>query len=378
MIAARVRARHRASVSRLACALALVAAICASSAGAQEERAEGAALAPDGEDARPEPFVTRHGGPRLEVVARVRTGVQPKSVSVSPDGARVAVCNFGRPDRESVFLYDARTMERTASIDFLGNAVESVWSRDGATLYVSNFRRHVVEVIDVASATVRAEIATGRHPKWMALSRDESTLYVANYGDRSVSVLDLTEAREVRRLPTERHPRGMVVRPDGVLAAAAFHGDVVHLFPAGASAESERWETCQLPRHLLLSPDAATMYVTCSMGAVGFYEAATGRRFGTAPTGRNPRTIAMNRDGRWIGVANFTSSDVTLIDTAERRHRTYEVPGASGIVGLAMDPGEAPRVYATSWDTAELIVLAERATVASAAPAERTEARRAQ
>jgi YVTN family beta-propeller protein len=300
------------------------------------------------------------------VVARVRTGVQPKSVSVSPDGALVAVCNFGRPDAESLYLFEAATMTRVANIAFPGNAVESLWSPDGATLYVSNFRRSVVEVIDVASRTVRAEITTGLHPKFMQLSRDGALLYVANWGERSVSVVDVASERELRRLPTERHPRGLAVRDDETLLAAAFRGDVIHLFERDAARESARWDTCQLPRHLLLSPDARTLYVTCSMGAIGFYDPRDGRRFGTAPTGRNPRSIAMNADGRWIGVANFSSNDVTLIDTAERHHRTYAIEGASGIVGLAMDPGPVPRIYATSWDTAELIVLAERPRVAGA------------
>ena len=56
--------------------------------------------------------ITRYGGPRLEVLRRVASGVQPKSVRVSPDGRRVYVCNFGRPDRDNVFVYDAETLER--------------------------------------------------------------------------------------------------------------------------------------------------------------------------------------------------------------------------------------------------------------------------
>lgn len=313
------------------------------------------------------PFQTRHGGPRMSVVARARTGVLPKSVSVSPDGATVAVCNFGRPDVEGVYLYDAATLERIAEIPFSGNAVESVWSPDGKTLFVSNFRRDVVEVIDVPTRTVRAEVATGVHPKWMSLSPDGATLYVANYGDRSISVVDVATLVELRRLPTLRHPRGMAVRNDGTLFAAAFRGDVLHVFSPGESEESERWETCQLPRHVVSSPDGTTLYLSCSLGAVAFVDARSGRRFGTTLTGRNPRTIARNGDGRWIGVANFSSSDVTLIDTTLRRHREYEIPGASGVVGLAMDPGPTPRIYVTSWNTAELIVLAARPTIAAVA-----------
>jgi YVTN family beta-propeller protein len=308
---------------------------------------------------RPRVFVTRYGGPALQVVARARTRSLPKSVNVSPDGRIVVVCNFGQQGAHNVSFFDALSLTPLGEVDFPGNAVETVFSADGTTLYVSNFRRHVVEVVDVATRSVRAEIAVGRHPKFMALSSDGATLYVANWGDRSVSVVDVAEAREVRRLPTERHPRGLAVRPDGTLLAAAFHGDVIHVFPAGADAESERWETCAYPRHLLLSPDGETLYVTCSLGHVGFYDAQTGRRLGLAPTGRNPRSIGLSGNGRWIGVANFSSSDVSLIDTVERRHRTYTVPGASRIVGLAMHPGPQVRLYATSWDTNELYVLAD-------------------
>ncbi|MBX7196885.1 MAG: YncE family protein [Sandaracinaceae bacterium] len=328
-------------------------------------------------DARPAQrariFRTERGGPELSVTTRVRTGVQPKSVNVSPDGTRVVVCNFGRPDRDNVFVYDSESLAHVGTISFPGNAVETVFTHDGRTLYVSNFRENVVEVVDFgacygASAaapctlTPRATISTGSLPKFMALSPDDSTLYVANWGDRSVSVVDVATLHETRRLHTERHPRGMVVRPDGTLLAAAFHGDVVHVFPRGASEESERFRMCELPRHLLLSPDGATMYVTCSMGHVGFYDSHTGARLGIGSLGRNPRSIAITADGRYIGAANFTSSDVSLVDTVDHTHRTIPVPGASRIVGLAMHPRSSPiRLYATSWDTNELILLTSTA-----------------
>jgi YVTN family beta-propeller protein len=302
---------------------------------------------------------TERGGPVLEVVARAATGVQPKSVAVSPDGETVVVCNFGRPDRDNVFLYDAALRER-GRVHFAGNAVESAFSPDGATLYVSNFRRHVVEEIDLASREVRREIAVGTNPKTIALSPDGRTMYVANYFDRSVSVVDLDAGEELRRLPTGERPRGLGVMADGALVAAAFHGDTLHHFRPGAGEEHARWEACRYPRDVLPRPDGHGFALTCSLGRVGFYRLdGGGRPFGLAPTGRNPRSIDQSADGRWLGVANFTSSDVTLVDTVERTHRRLRVPGASRLVGLAMGPGPAPRVYATSWDTAEVVLLAE-------------------
>lgn len=304
-------------------------------------------------------FETTHGGPRLRVAARAHTGVLPKSTRVSPDGARVVVCNFGQADHDNVYVYDAITLERVGVVTFAGNAVESAFSPDGATLYVSNFRRHLVEVIDFATFEVRAEIAVGSHPKTIVVSPDGATLYVANYFGRSVSVVDVAQQREVRRLTTGERPRGLGVLGDGTLLAAAFSDHVVHVFPEGADANASAIESCQYPRDILPGPDGRTFYVTCSLGHIGFYrEDDVHRPFGIAATGRNPRSIGLTRDGRWLAVANFGSSDVTLIDTVEHTHRRVEVPGAHRIVGVAMHPDASPiRVYATSWDTAELILL---------------------
>lgn len=307
---------------------------------------------------RPRVFRTEAGGPTLEVTARAATGVQPKSVSVSPDGTRVVVCNFGRPDHDNVYVYDALTLERTGAVHFEGNAVESAFSPDGRTLYVSNFRRHVLEVIDFTTLEVRGEVAVGGHPKTIAVSRDGATVYVANYFGESISVVDAAELREVRRLRTGERPRGMGVLPDGTLLAAAFHGDAVHVFAPG-DAPREEWEVCRYPRDILPAPDGESFFMTCSLGNIGFYRRdGGGRPFGIASTGRNPRSIGLTRDGRWLGVANFSSHDVTLIDTVAHTHRRIAIPRAHGIVGLAMHPDSRTiRMYATSWDTAELILL---------------------
>ena len=319
--------------------------------------------------ARPRIFRATPGGPTLAVSRHVRTGVQPKSVNVSPDGTRVVVCNFGRPDRDNVFIYDSLTLAHVGTVTFPGNAVESVFTPDGRTLYVSNFRENEVEVIDFTSCaqataeapctlTPRGVVHTGSLPKFMAITPDAGTLYVANWGDRTVSVVDTASLTERRRLRTLTHPRGLVIRPDGALLAAAFHGDVIHVFPQDAEQESTRFSMCELPRHLLLHPDGHTMFVTCSMGFLGFYDARDGSRFGIASLGRNPRSIAMTSDGRYVGAANFTSSDVSLVDTVARTHRTIAVPGAQRIVGLAMHPSSSTvRLYATSWDTNELYML---------------------
>ena len=192
----------------------------------------------------------------------------------------------------------------------------------------------------------------------MALSPDGQTLYAANWGSLSVSVLDLLSGREVRRLRTLEQPRGLVVDSQGTLYAASFGGHVVHVFPAGATTESRRMTMCQNPRHLLLSPDERQLWVTCTRGALGVYDIATGHRVGLATLGANPRSIARSTDGRYVASANFGGRSITLIDMQQRTHRELST-GDGRIVGVALDPNSL-RAFGTSWDTSELVVVEPR------------------
>ncbi|MGF1468455.1 MAG: hypothetical protein ACFCGT_20210 [Sandaracinaceae bacterium] len=320
----------------------------------------GSAALGTGQEARAH-FLTRWGGPRLRVRARARTGALPKSVRVSPDGTRLVVCNFGQQGADSVFVYDAMTLERVGVVGFAGNPVEAAFAPDGRTVYVSNFRRHLVEVIDLAAMAVRREIPVGRYPKALTVSPDGRRLYVANYGEASVSIVDLAQEREVRRLRTGERPRGVGLLADGRVVAAAFRDHLFHLFAPASVEEQARWTACRAPRDIVTSPDRRAFYATCSRGYIGFYRPEdAGRPFGVAPAGRNPRSLAISGDGRFLGVANFSSRDVALIDTQRRTHRRHRIEDAGRIVGVALHPGAALRLYATSWDTAELLLLTPR------------------
>ena len=335
-------------------------------AAAQSEAAQSEAAQSEDADARtrrPPVVTTRHGAPRLRVVAEARTSVQPKSAELSPDGRRVWVCNFGRIDEDNVFIYDADSLDLVGTIDFPGNAVETAFSPDGSTAYVSNFRRGVIEVIDTASFTVQREIEVGANPKFMVVSPDGKTLYAALYTQQRVAMVDLESGTRTRYLATGEQPRGMAMLADGTFLVASFRSDFIQVFAANGD-ELRRFDVCDFPRHLQVGPDGERVAVTCTMGNISTYDIATGHRRVIARTGRNPRTLALSSDGRWAATANFHSSDVTLADLRTLRHRTSDVDGADQLVGLAVrlyesGPDGEPRlrIYATSWRNRRLFVL---------------------
>jgi len=298
---------------------------------------------------------TTPASPVFSLRQRAITGTQPKSVTVSPDGNLVAVCGFGLPDTDLITLHHPITLQSQGTIAFEGNAVESVFNADSTTLYVSNFRRNRVHEIDVATTTVTREFRVGGNPKTMALSPDEQTLYVANWSGLCLSKVDLQAGEEVERWRTRQHPRGLVVHPDGRIFVACFARHCIYEFaPDGRLIE--RWQVCSHPRHLAWGDDPNTLYITCTLGSVGWWDIRTRRRIGFAPTGRNPRTLALSGPKDLAATANFDSGDVSVIDLHNLTHSKVELPDADQIVGLDFHP-QWPIIYATSWNTNELLML---------------------
>ncbi len=306
-------------------------------------------------------------GPALHITRRVRTGVQPKSIALSPDGTRLFVCNFGFSGRRNVWVYDTAQLKRVGQIDFRGNAAEAIVSPDGETVYVSNFARGRIEVVDATSLEVTAEIKVGSNPKFMVIDAARQTLYVSNWSSRTVSAVDLVQQRVTRTMRTGRRPRGLALLDDGTLLVGAMWDHRVQVYGLQDVQPSRQFATCENPRHLMLSPDERRLYVSCSgERLLRWFDPATGEVLGEAPTGRNPRTIDVSTDGRFVAIADFSSSTISLVEPDAGVHRIHPVPRSDQIVGLAVAPGPSLRVYATSWLTNELIEFtADHTAVAS-------------
>lgn len=303
---------------------------------------------------------TRRGGPRLSVLRRVISGVQPKSVALSPDGTRVWVANFGRPDRDNVKVYDADSLELVATVEFAGNAVEFAFSPDGRTAYVSNFREHTVHEIDTTTFAMGRTVEVGSHPKVIVVSPDGARLYIANWAGSMVTEVDAASFAVVRRLPTGEHPRGMVLADNGeTLYVGAMYAHRIDVFDRDATEARSDFRPCNYPRALRLSPDGSRLYASCSCcRQVRWFDRESHRLRGLAITGENPRSIDLSHDGRWLAVAGFDDTTVTLVDTRELTHRIFTVPDANQIVGVAIRADERGiRVYGTSWLTGELVML---------------------
>jgi len=288
--------------------------------------------------------------PPVEVQEVAETGSMPKGALLSRDGKRFYVTNFGQLDKKNVTIYDAHTLALLDHIDVPGVIVESALSPDGKTLYLSNFRRSSVMFVDVASKTVRHEIKTGTHPKVLVASPDGKSLFAANWASKSVTQIDTSSAQVVRTLDVGRQPRGMAMTRSGKLYVANFYGDSIDVFEGEGLAKTHRLPACKCPRHLAVSPDDRTLFVSClNASQLHALDLASETVTHKVQIGRAPKSIDVSRDGRYVFSADYGESrSVSVVDTRDWTARIFPVAGMDRGSGVAVGP-DGRHALVTGW-----------------------------
>ena len=297
------------------------------------------------------PAVASARPPQVELLHKAETGSMPKGAALSPDGNTLYVTNFGQKDRNNVTILDAHTLAPKGRIDLAGNVVESVLSNDGKTLYVSNFGRNSVEFVDVASKTVTREVKTDTHPKILVLSPDGKNLFAANWASHSVTQIDIGSGSVVRTLQTGQQPRGMAMSRSGTLFVANFNGASIDVFKGKDFSDHARVKACTIPRHLALSPDEKTLYVSCYMASqVHAYDVATMAVTKKVAVGSAPKSLEVSRDGRWVYTADYgqETNSVSVIDTRDFTARVFPIHGMQRGSGVAVSH-DGRHAYVTGW-----------------------------
>lgn len=278
---------------------------------------------------------------RLEFAFRVLDdGLQPKSIVHSGTGLFFAQ-NMMYRHNVSVFDRDGRLVsmiDDRVDLDAFGVAregkarvvrgspVEAAFTSDGRFAYVSNYKMYgdgwnssaddlclgdrwegsFVYRIDVAALKIDQVIAVGAVPKFLAVTPDDSTLLVSNWCSLDVSVVDTATATERSRVKVGLHPRGVAIASDSTVAYVSVMGGPKIVRIDLATLETRSFDGGVTPRHLLLSPDDSTLYVSNNFaGTVRAIDVATGRTIKTLSVGEQPRTMTISDDGTALYVVVY-------------------------------------------------------------------------
>ena len=192
-----------------------------------------------------------------------------------------------------------------------------------ATLLVANKSDHTVDLVDPATGTSRARLATGHAPHEIAVSPGGKTAVVANYGDRekpgsTLTVVDVTKAKVVRTIDLAPHtrPHGvawidanrLAVTTEGsrsLLVVDVSAGKVTHAIATGA----------EVSHMVALAADRAFV-ANIGSGSVTVIDLASGKKLRDVETGAGAEGIAVRPGTREIWVTNRAADTLSVVDAA--------------------------------------------------------------
>ncbi len=188
--------------------------------------------------------------------------------------------------------------------------------------------RRLVLAVGVCSCLIGAAAEPNaeerdRSPVDLALTADEQYLLTVNQTADSVSLVKLATGTVVAETAVGKHPTGIARTPDGkrFLVSGTFSGDLTILDLDGEKltvAGSVRlgFE----PRGVVAAPEGTLAYVALtSAGEVAVVDWKAMKEVARIPCGKWPRSLALSADGKKLAVGVSGSGGVAVIDTAARK-----------------------------------------------------------
>lgn len=143
----------------------------------------------------------------------------------------------------------------------------------------------------------------------------------------------------------------MALTREGKLYVANFDGASIDVFDGPDYEHTYRLAVCRIPRHLALSPDEKTLYISCYHDSeVHSLDLMTEIVTHTVRVGTNPKSLEASRDGRYVFTADYgeEAHGVSVVDTTDWTARIFSVPGMDRGSGIAVTP-DGKHALVTGW-----------------------------
>ena len=122
-------------------------------------------------------------------VEEIACGKHPAAIALTPDGRR-ALVSATYSGQLHILAIDGEHLRAAGSIRLGFEPRGIAVSPDGKLAYVALTAANAVAVVDLDRLEVKARIAVGRWPRYLALTRDGTRLAVGASGDGGISVVD--------------------------------------------------------------------------------------------------------------------------------------------------------------------------------------------
>jgi YVTN family beta-propeller protein len=277
------------------------------------------------------------------------TGCMPKGASITPNGKKMFVSNFGRPNRKIISVYALPALKKVGDLSFRGNSIESAVSPDNKWLYSTNKKGSYLNVVHIPTLKLKKTIKIGGYPKVIEVSPKGRYVYLSRWSDARITRLDTRTWKQKTLRIGKRHPRGLALSPDGSTLYVANNGSrhltVVDTKTFGVK---KHYRVGRGPRHVAVSHDGKRVYVSL-MGPdqVVALNAADMSIVKRIKVGRNPKTVEVSRDDHFLYTANYSGHSMNVIDTRTWKTKELKLDIWKGS-GLAVHPNDK-WIYVTGW-----------------------------
>ena len=202
-------------------------------------------------------------------LATVQTGFAPHEISVSPDGQRAVVSNYGTRDQPggSVSIIDLAQPREIRRIELAPHTrPHGVAWYAGDRIAVTTEGSQSLLVVDPDAGRIVQAIGTAQQTSHMvAVSRDATRAYVTNIGSGTTTVIDLAAGRKVTDLPTGAGSEAVALSPDGrELWVAARAADEIAVVDTASLEITARLPAPGMPIRIAFTADGRTALVTCA------------------------------------------------------------------------------------------------------------------
>lgn len=271
------------------------------------------------------------------------TASYPQQVAISPDGSRAYVTDAST----SVWVVDTSHNSVAGKIEFGTDPVAIVMSPDGKSIYVTAVtcgdllcsgpsnppQMASVEVIDTATASLKAIITFEFGLSGIAISPDGSRVYVAQGNGGHIWVIDTaTNSISATIVLASSSLGDVAVSPDGKTLYV-----VGETNRSGSGSNSEYVEVIDTQTNtattsislavrslgigrLALTPDGSRAYVTGDGGTLSVIDTAKNAVATSLMLGNgNLLGVALTPDGTRAYVCNFDDNKIYVLDTATNR-----------------------------------------------------------
>ena len=180
-----------------------------------------------------------------------------------------------------------------------------------SVLYSLNINRGTIRAIDLKTGSAGPAARCGGRPYDVAMSHNRAQLFVSDWARRTVLVLDPHELRVVNKIPVGEHPNQLALHPrDDRLFVACASSNCVSVIDTQRGTVTETIYTALFPRApegstpdaLAIAPDGKMLYVANAdnncVAVIDIREPGKSQVVGFIPTGWYPTSVAVTPDSK--------------------------------------------------------------------------------